>query len=70
MTKKIVDHIQILNYSPDSMDSPNEHDPTNKVPAENNSPPLEGGYSTKIGGMWTPKHYISSQKIYELLTKT
>ena len=31
---------------------------------------LEGGHSTKIRGMWTLKHEISSPKFYELLIKT
>ena len=31
--------------------------------------PLEGGHSTKIGGMWTLKHEISSPKFYEFLIK-
>ena len=39
------------------------------VPANNKSPPLEGGRSTKTGGMWTYKHEISSPKFYELLIK-
>ena len=33
------------------------------------SPPLESGHSTKIVGMWTLKHEISSPKLYELLIK-
>ena len=32
--------------------------------------PLEGGHSTKFGGMWTLKHEISSPKLYEFLIKT
>ena len=31
--------------------------------------PLEGGNSTKIGGMWTLKHEISTPKFYEILIK-
>ena len=30
-------------------------------------PPLEGGDSTKVGGMWNIKDEISSSKFYELL---
>ena len=30
---------------------------------------LEGGHSTKMCGMWTLKHEISSPKFYELLIK-
>ena len=33
-------------------------------------PPLDGGNSTRIGGMWTLKHDIISPKFYELLIKT
>ena len=33
-------------------------------------PPLEGENYQKIGGMWTLKHDISSQKLYELIIKT
>ena len=40
------------------------------VPDKNKAPPLEGGHSTKIGGMWTLKHEISSPRLYELLIKT
>ena len=31
---------------------------------------MEGGHYTKIDGMWTLKHEISSPKFYELLIKT
>ena len=37
------------------------------VPANSRDPPLGRGNSTKIGGMWTLKHEISSPKFYELL---
>ena len=40
------------------------------VPDNKKSPPLEGGSSTKNGGMWTLKHKISSTKLYEILIKT
>ena len=40
------------------------------VPDNKRSPPLEGVHYTKIGGMWTLKHEISSPKFYELLIKT
>ena len=36
----------------------------------NRDPPLEGGNSTKIGGMWNLKHDDSSPKLYEILIKT
>ena len=37
------------------------------VPTNRRYPPLEGGQSTKIGGMWTLKHDIRSPKFYALL---
>ena len=40
------------------------------VPANRKDPPLEGGYSTNIGGMWTLKYEISPPKVYELFIKT
>ena len=52
------------------MDSTKAQDPTTLVPANNNSPPLEGGNYKKIGGVWTLKHDIRSPKFYELLIKT
>ena len=44
-------------------------DPTTVVPANRSATTLEGGHSTKIGGMWTLKHEISSPKLYDLLMK-
>ena len=44
-------------------------DPITVVPTNIRAPPLEGGHSTKIGGMWTLKHEISSPKFYDLLIK-
>ena len=40
------------------------------LPTNKRAPPLEGGISDKICGMWTLKHEISSPKFYELLIKT
>ena len=40
------------------------------VPDNKKDPTLEGGHSTKIGGMWTLKHEIKSPKLYKLLIKT
>ena len=70
MVKKMMDEIQISNSSPDNMDSPKSQYPTTVVPYNSKAPPLEGGNSTKIGGVWTLKHKISSPKFYELLIKT
>ena len=39
------------------------------VLANNRDPPLDGGQSTKIGGMWTLKHEIISPKFYELIIR-
>ena len=52
------------------MDSPNYQDTTTVVPANKKASPLEGGNSTKNGGMWTLKHEIISPKLDELLIKT
>ena len=66
----MTDKNQNSNYSLDKMDSPKAQDPTTLLPANNNTPPLEGGNSTKIGGMWSLIHNINPQKLYELLIKT
>ena len=64
-----MDHINISKYSPYQKDSPKAQDTTTVVPANRRAPPLDGGHSTKNGGMWTLKHDISSPKLYELLIK-
>ena len=51
-------------------DTLNPQDPTTVVPDNRRAPPLDRGKSNKIGGMWNPKHEISSPKLYELLIKT
>ena len=51
------------------MDSPKAQDITTAVLANKKDPPLEGGYSTKIWGMWTLKHDIISPKLYVILVK-
>ena len=63
-------HINIMSSSPTQKDTTNPPDPTTVVPDHRRSPPLEGGHSTKIGGMWTLKHEISSPKFFEILIKT
>ena len=60
----------ISKSSPTQKDTSTPPDPTTVVPTNRRDPPLEGLRSTKIGGMWTLKHYISSPKFYELLIKT
>ena len=49
---------------------PKAQDPTTVVLANNKAPTLEGGNSTKIGGMWNLKNDISSPKFYDLLIET
>ena len=60
----MMDRIKMSKSSPDKKDSPRAQVPTNMVPANKKAPPLEGGNSTKIGGMWTLKHDIISPKFY------
>ena len=57
-----MDKITIPKYSQDKNDSPKAQDPTNVVPSNKKAPPLDGGYSTKNGGMWTLKHETISKK--------
>ena len=57
-------------YSQDKKDSTKAKDTTTMVPVNNKAPPLEGGHSTKNGGMWTLKHETISPKFYELPIKT
>ena len=57
-------------FSPDQKDTSSTPDPTTMVPANSTNPTLDGGHSTKIGGIWTLKHEISSPKFYELLINT
>ena len=63
-------HINTMASSPTQKDKLNPLEPTIVVPANRRAPPLEGGHSTKIGGIWTLKHEISSPKFYELLINT
>ena len=56
--------------SPTQKDTSTPPYPTTVVPTNRRDPPLEGGHSTKIGGMWTLKHENSSPKFYELLNNT
>ena len=62
--------IKLSKYSPEKKGSPKARYPTTVVPDKKRDPPLEGGYSTKIGDMWTLKHENISPKFYELLIKT
>ena len=56
--------------SPTHNDTSTPPDPITVVPDNRRAPPLEGGRSTKIGGVWTFKYEISSPKFYEILIKT
>ena len=69
-TKSFMDQIKISKYFPYQQDSKKSQEPTTVVPANRRDPPLDGGHYTKIGGMWTLKHDIRPQKLYELLIKT
>ena len=70
MLAAITDQINNLKYLPTQKNSPNTLDPTNVLKTSKRAPPLGGGQSTKVGGMWNLKHDISSPKFYELLIKT
>ena len=65
----ITDQINTLKYSPTHKHSPKPPDPTTVVRANRRDPPLDGGQSTQIGGMWTLKHEISSPKFYKIPIK-
>ena len=67
-TMKIVKN-NISKSSTDQKDTLTPPDLTTTVQTNRRSPPLEGGISKNIGGMWTLKHEISSPKFYELLIK-
>ena len=55
---------------PQKVDSPKAQDPDYMVATNNKAPPLEGGHSTIVGGMYNLKHDIRSPKFFELLIKT
>ena len=65
----MMDLTKNLIFSPVQRDKSTPTDPTTLVLANRKDPPLEGGNSTKIGGMWTLKHDIGSPKFYEILIK-
>ena len=69
LTALMTDKTNISKSSPDQEDISTPLDPNTLVPTNRRAPPLEGGHSTKIGGMWTLKHEIKSPKFYELLIK-
>ena len=63
------DKNNISKSSPSQKDTSTPPDPTTTVQTNRKAPPLEGGISENIGGMWTLKHDIRSPRFYELLTK-
>ena len=70
MLVAITHQINTLKYPPTQKNSPKLLDPTNVFPTNRRDTPLEGGQSTKIGGMWTLKHDIRSPKLYKIPIKT
>ena len=48
----------------------NYMDPETEIPDDKRAPPLEGGQSIKIGGMWNLKHGIRSPRLCEILINT
>ena len=70
LTAFMMDQANNSKSSPTQKDTSTPPDPTTVVPANKRVPPLEGVHSTKIGGMWTLKHDISSPKFYETPIKT
>ena len=65
----MMDHTNYSKLSPSQKDTSNPPDPTTMVLANRRSPPLDGGHSTKISGMWALKHEISSPEFYDILIK-
>ena len=70
MIKNMMYQNQNLNILQDNIDSPYAQGPTNVVPDNKKSLPLEGGNSTKHSYLWNIKHEISSPKFYALLINT
>ena len=69
ITTCMMDQTNISKSSPAQKDTSTPPDPTTTVQTSRKAPPLEGGISGKIGGMWTLKHEISPPRFYELLIK-
>ena len=69
-TSFMMDQTNISKSSPAQKDTSTPPDPTTTVQTNRRAPPLEGGISENIGGMWTLKYEISSPRFYELLIKT
>ena len=69
-TTFMMDQTNIPKSSPTQKDKSTPPEPTTAFPANSRYLALEGGHSTKIGGMWTLKHEIISPKFYELFINT
>ena len=69
LTTFMMDQTNIQKSSSAQKDTTTTPDPTTTVQTNRKAPPLEGGISDKIGGMWTLKHNISSPSFYEILIK-
>ena len=65
-----MDQINIPKSFPAQKDTWTPPEPTTTVNINKRAPPLEGGISGNIGGMWTLKHEISSPRFYEIFIKT
>ena len=66
LTKTItsmMDQTKNPKFSSSQKDTSNPPDPITMVPTNNRATPLDGGHYTKIGGMWTVKHDISSKNL-------
>ena len=70
LTAFMIDQTNDSKSSPTQKDTSTPPDTNTVVPPKKRGPPLEGGHSNKIGGMWTLKHDTSSPKFYEILIKT
>ena len=66
----MMDQTNNSKFSPAMKNKLNPPDPTTVVPANRSDSSLDRVLSTKIDGIWTLKHEISSPKLYELLIKT
>ena len=66
----MMDQTNNSKLSPSQKDTSNLLYPITVVPDNSRDQPLDGVPSTKIGGMCTLKHDISSPKLYELLINT
>ena len=67
LTTFMMNQAKISKSSPAQKDTSTTPDPTTVVQTNRRDPPLKGGHSNNIGGMWTLKHEIISPKFYELL---